>query len=347
MQLSVPMDDLEFILDHTATVWSKFSGARIFMTGGTGFIGSWLLESISYANNRLNANISVTVLSRNPDAFLKKNLHWSNNPHIQFIKGDVLNFEYPSGTFDIAIHAATDVAGVEQDYLNVFDSNVVGTRRVLDFCVKSGVKYFLLTSSGAVYGVQPSEISHMDEEYNGAPVLNDLRSGYGEGKRAAEWLTSAYAAKHGMNVSIARVFALIGPGMPLDGPFAAGNFIRDVLNEKGIVIQGDGTALRSYLYAADMIIWLLKLLENELPVKVFNIGSEKPVSILELAKKIDEQYKFKKMIGIRQKPDLTSKPLRYIPSTKKAQQQLALVEYTDFTSSIKKTLNWYKGLIHG
>ncbi|AMC36751.1 NAD-dependent epimerase/dehydratase family protein [Janthinobacterium sp. B9-8] len=347
MQPSVPIDDLDFILEHTADVWSKFSGARLFITGGTGFIGIWLLESIAWANKRLNANISITILSRNPDAFLKKNPRWSNSQGIQFIKGDVLDFEFPLGSYDIAIHAATDVAGVEQDYLNVFDSNVAGTRRVLDFCVKSGVKSFLLTSSGAVYGVQPPEISHLDEKYKGAPELNDLRSGYGEGKRAAEWLTNLYAIKYGINVGIARIFALIGPGMPLEGPFAAGNFIRDVLNEKNIAIQSDGTALRSYLYAADMTIWLLKLLENESSVKVFNIGSEQAISILDLATAVDKKHKEKRMITLGQQPDHSVLPQRYIPATQKAQRELLVVEYTDLESSIKKTLHWYKGLVHG
>ena len=225
--------DLEHMLAHTRGIWDEFSGASIFITGGTGFFGKWLIESFTAANHRHGLNARAVVLTRDATHRI------SSNPAVSFHTGDMRDFEFPEGSFSHIIHAATPSTGP----VEMLDTIVQGTRHVLDFARHCSAKKVLFCSSGAVYGRQPPTLERIPEDYSSAPD-----SAYGEGKRAAELLCAAYARDTGLQVKIARCFAFLGPHLPLDANFAAGNFLRDAMSGQPICIQGDGTPYRSYLY---------------------------------------------------------------------------------------------------
>ncbi len=350
MRPALPANDLDLVLSLTPTFWRRFAGARIFVTGGTGFIGAWLLEAVQHANRELACGMKVMALSRNPAAAQAMAPHLFNDPAFKLLAGDVRNFSAPissqAGRFDLCVHAASDVGdlGKAGQHRDVFDSAVSGTRRVLDFAVDSGVKRFLLTSSGAVYGVQPPELDKIPEIFTGAPDALQVNAAYGNGKRAAEWLSVEAAASTGMEVVVARIFALLGPGLPLDGPFAAGNFIRDALRGEPIHIHGDGRPVRSYLYAADACAWLLRLLESGESGQAYNLGSESALSIAELAGEVGHATGNLHPASLpRPLPVEAAKPAaapRYVPDTRKARQQLGLAQHTPFESALKKTIEW-------
>jgi nucleoside-diphosphate-sugar epimerase len=335
--------DLDHVLAHTTGLWEELRGQRIFITGGTGFFGCWLLESFAWANDKLDLNASALVLTRNVESFRKKAPHLASHPAIQFQTGNICSFEFPKGNFSHIIHAATEASAklIEENPLLMFDTIVEGTRRTLEFARHSGAKKILLASSGAVYGRQPSEVRHLSEDCTGGPDVAEARSAYGEGKRAAEMFCAIYAKQHGLDPKIARCFAFVGPYLPLDIHFAIGNFIRDSLAGVAIRINGDGTPLRSYLYAADLAVWLWTILFLGQPCRPYNVGSETDLTIQEIARAVAVVTRPAVKVLVAREP-VPGKPVeRYIPATQRAQIELGLKEHFGLAESIQRTLQWH------
>jgi nucleoside-diphosphate-sugar epimerase len=332
-------EDLEHILAHTLPLWEELRGNRLFITGGTGFFGCWLLESFAWVQDQLNLGAEAVVLTRQPDAFARKAPHLAMHPAIRMFRGDVCSYAFPDGEFSHVIHAATESSSSlnEKDPLRMLDTIIAGTRRTLDFAVHCQAKKFLLTSSGAVYGQQPSEISHLPEYYPGAPDTTDPHSAYGEGKRLAELLCAIFARKHGIQTKIARCFAFVGPYLPLDVHFAIGNFIRDALAGGPIQVKGDGTTYRSYLYAADLVIWLWTILFRGESCRPYNVGSEADLSIADLAVTVAQTLTPGRAVHISKVATHKAPRQSYVPSTQLARKHLQLISHIDVQEGIRRT----------
>lgn len=334
--------DLDHVLTHTDGLWDDLRGQRLFITGGTGFCGSWLLESLTYAIDQLDLNTSAVVLTRDPDAFREHMPHLAGHRAVALHQGDVRTFAFPAGRFSHIIHGATTSGSPEAPRL-LLDTIVRGTQRSLAFARRCGAQRFLLTSSGAVYGRQPPNVTHVTEASPGAPDLTNLRSAYGEGKRVAELLCSFYASEFGLQATIARCFAFVGPYLPLHTHFAVGNFIADGLAGGPIRVQGDGTPYRSYLYAADLVVWLWTILLRGTACRPYNVGSEAAVTIRELAKVVAEVSGPGLPIVVA-RPSSGDQPAeRYVPSTQRAQQELGLKMHVDLSESLRRTVAWHRG----
>jgi dTDP-glucose 4,6-dehydratase len=182
-------------------------------------------------------------------------------------------------------------------------------------------------------------MTHIPEEYNGAPDPLDPKSAYGEGKRLAEHLCSLYADAH-LQPKIARCFAFVGPYLSLDIHFAIGNFIRDALNGGPILVKGDGTPRRSYLYAADLAIWLWTILFRGHSLRPYNVGSDKWFSIKEVAQCVSEQFHPAPAIEIRGTSDPQQPAQHYVPDISRSIGELGLEVETDLASSIQKTIDF-------
>jgi nucleoside-diphosphate-sugar epimerase len=340
----LPVEDLEHILHHTQYLWSELDDRRIFITGGTGFLGCWLLESLAWAIDRLKLNTKAVVLTRDVSAFQLKIPHLANHPAIKFYAGDIRDFKFPNGEFSHIIHGATAASASLNSHnpLLMIDTIVQGTKHTLDFANRCGAKKFLLTSSGAVYGRQPSEITHLSEDYLGAPDPLDPANAYGEAKRLSELMCAIASHQSQLETKIARCFAFVGPHLPLDTHFAIGNFIRDSLQDKSIQILGDGTPYRSYLYAADLTIWLWKILFKGESCQSYNVGSDLEISIGELGKLIIETAGIEQSVIVHKQSVIGKTPARYVPSIEKARSKLQLQSYIDLPTSIQKTINWYR-----
>jgi dTDP-glucose 4,6-dehydratase len=343
----LPTPDLDHALEHVGDAWQALAGARLFITGGTGFVGKWLIESLLWASDRLNLGVSATVLTRNPDRFRAQSPQLAGHPALALLKGDVQSFDFPAGEFPFVIHAATE-RYFEPDVarpLSTFDLDLEGTRRVLEFARAHGARRLLFTSSGAVYGKQPPDLTHIPEDYAGAPLTTDTGSAYGQAKRASEFLCAMYARQYGFAALIARLFAFIGPHLPLDQNLAAGNFIRDVLAGGPILVKGDGTPCRSYLYAADLAVWLWTILLRGEParrdsVHPYNVGSGESVTIAELARTVAKVVSKTTEIEIAGTPVPGAPPARYVPSVERAQTELGLRPLIPLEEGVRRTYHW-------
>jgi dTDP-glucose 4,6-dehydratase len=342
--MSQPLDqaDLDLVLSETRLLWEEIRDKSIFITGGTGFFGRWLLESFLHINRELGLNAQAVVLSRNPAAFAAREPHVANDPAIKLLAGDITSYDYPEGDFDFVIHAATEVAVVtaSSNPLDRLQSIQQGTEHTLRFAASHGTRKFLLTSSGAVYGRQPEHITHVPEDYSGAPDTANTASVYGEGKRVSELMCALYAASCPIEFKIARCFAFAGPGLALDSNFAIGNFIADVMAGRTVSIGGDGTPMRSYLYAADLTIWLWTMLFRAPSMQIFNLGSEDAISIADLARRVIAVLDPSTQITIAKQPVAGQPLLQYVPSTQKAQRVLGIRQTVDLDESIRRMASW-------
>ncbi len=339
----ISQTDLEHILRHTQDVWEQARGSRIFITGGTGFFGCWLVESLALANRELSLSIEATILSRNPAAFLRKCPHLADDGAIHLQEGDVRSLACKDERYDAVIHAATESSARQAPLAprEMYATMLEGTHRALEFATRCRAKQFLFTSSGAVYGTQPQELTHMPEEYLGGPDCTDPVSAYAEGKRAAE-LMSVLHANANLEVKIARCFAFVGPHLPLDAHFAVGNFIRDAMRGGPIVVAGDGTPTRSYLYAADLAVWLWEILFKGAPGRAYNVGSEDAITIAELAHAVAEAVDPGMQVVIKQRRDPLTPLRQYVPSTRRARQELGLMEHIPLSTAIRRTVRWHR-----
>lgn len=338
--------DLQRLISDNKLIFESFKEKKIFITGGTGFIGKWLLHSFCYANDNLGLGCNLVVVSRDPGKFIRDNIYFSTRSDITFIASDVVALSVDDLPHcDYYIHAATDVADPlgSIDYAAIMDVNTKGTTIVLEAARIAKASSVLLLSSGAVYGVQPQNIACIPEQYTGAPDSTNVKSAYGLSKRYSEWLAALYSSKYHLRVVSARCFAFVGPFLPLDKHFAIGNFINDAIHGRDINIGGDGTPLRSYMYATDLIKWLLVMLLNGRGGEAYNVGSEEAVSIAQLAHTVADVVEPQCQIHIAKKPDPTVSPARYIPSIQKASDELGLSIEVSLTDAIMKTACWARG----
>lgn len=309
----------------------ELAGVRLFATGCTGFFGYWLLATLECLNRNGQA-IEVVALSRDPHAFLDRHPEFRHLPWLSLVKGDVANFDLPNGRFDSVIHGATDASPHAAAHPSTLLASMIdGTRRVLDMLADSDCRRFLLISSGAVYGNQPATIPALIEDAGVAGDSLSPANAYGEGKRIMEMLCTCRAGTKVPPPVVARCFAFLGPHLP--NHLAPAQFLRDALAGGPIVLQGDGSPLRSYLYAADLAIWLLTLLARGRPGRAYNVGGTDAISLVDLAGVIRDTVAPGTSINILG-TDSGATRHRYLPDTGRARLELGLEAWTPLPRAI-------------
>lgn len=337
MKFNLPEEDLEQVVDQAASSLRDLTGARLFITGGTGFFGTWLVEALLWACDNRGADLDLTVLSRDPRAFCERNGHLATNPRLRFVTGDVRAFPFPNEHFDFVIHCAAGVqARATGEPLASSETMTEGSRRVLSLAQSSGARSFLLVSSGAVYGSQG--VDRVPEEQIGSLDPMKQSSAYGLGKLMSEHLAALWHREYGLPVKIARCFAFLGPGMPLEGRFAAGNFFRDAVRGGPIRILGQQDTVRSYLYPSDLVAWLIAILVRGAVCRPYNVGSEDEVTIGALARLISDACPGHPRI-VAPGGD-TRWSGRYVPSTARIRQELECQQTVTLNDAVTRTFGW-------
>lgn len=334
--------DLDLVLDRTQGLWEELRGQRVFITGGTGFFGCWLLETFAWANDKLNLGAQAVVLSRDPERFRLKAPHLAGHPAICLHKGGMEDFDFPEGEFRFVIHAASELSAANPPHpRRSLESACAGLNRALRLAGERGTKKLLYASSGAVYGPSLAGRGLLKENDPGCPMPLEPRWWYGASKRHCEMLCALAGRELGFESKIVRGFAFIGPYLPLDGHLAAGNFIADLLAGRPIVLQGNGSPVRSYLYGADLAVWLWTILIRGRAAHPYHLGSDKPVSILELAQAVAAEADPALEVIVKAPPTPGAPVDFYVPDTSRA-RELGLEAWTGLPEAIRRTAAFYR-----
>ncbi len=314
-------------------------GARLFITGGTGFVGRSLLKFLNDPASGIQ-DVKVPLLTRNPERYAMRYPDLARG--VELLRGDICDFAWPAATFSHVIHAAADTSSDAGNRpLELMQTIVDGTARVLDFAFSYKANKVLFLSSGAIYGRQPAALEQIPEEYSGELDPNEPASAYGNAKRLAEQLCTL-AARRGLAVQVARLFAFVGEDLPLDAHYAIGNFIRDALAGGPIEVKGDGSPIRSYLYQGDLARWLVEILQRAQPGRSYNVGSDEAVSIGNLAQLVADVVAPGAEVRVtRQRADYSGR-LRYVPSIQRARNELGLAPLIPLADAIRRTAEWHR-----
>ena len=329
-------------LERLLTAFERINGSRILLTGGTGFVGKWMLQTAKIAQANSQSKIELFIPTRRLSAQHVQDAIAIGCPNVSWVEGDFLTNALDVGHVDMIIHTATPASAQlnAENPAEMLRINVEAMKSVLRYAGNN--QPLLFTSSGAVYGTQLQSVSHIAEgDIEPNPPKEKLNA-YAQGKQIAEQLCREAGGSGHCSPIIARLFAFGGEYLPRDTHFAIGNFIQNALDRQPIAIQGDGRARRSYLYGADMATWLWGALahsggKNTGP---FHIGSENSVSILELAQTVatvsGEVLNYIPEITVAKAIDPSEPIHQYVPANSDTRNALQVSEWTSLEDCISK-----------
>lgn len=266
----------------------KLKNKTVLITGATGMIGSYFVNTLIVANEKYNMNINILALARSKNKFANYIL---DNQRVTILEQDVINPITYEGNIDYIIHAASPASPkLMKDY--PFETNIantIGTYNTLKLALEKKSAGYLFISSREIYG-QPQEGQELFTEDGPLGQVDPLvpRNGYAEGKKAAENMCISAKKEFGLNVKIVRLAHTYGPGMSIDDGRVQADFLKNVLNCENIIMKSTGTSVRTYTYISDAINAMFKVLLSSQDV-VYNISDEESkVTIKELAEQLTE-----------------------------------------------------------
>lgn len=255
-------NDLELSLNCNVP-YEKLYDKKILITGASGMIGTYMIDLLMKCNELFHQKIFVYALSRDRAKLEKKFSHFKGNRYLQFVEQDVSReFEIEDKEIDFIIHAASNTHPKEYaaDPVGTITTNVFGTYYLLEYAKENRNCRLILLSSVEVYGENRGDIEAFDERYCGYIDCNTLRAGYPESKRLSEALVQAYIARYQVEGCIARLSRTYGPTVETDDSKAISQFIGNAVRGEDIVLKSDGRQLYSYIYVADAVNAVLKVM---------------------------------------------------------------------------------------
>jgi len=330
--------EIEEIRKNLGTISEGIEGKRVLVTGGAGFLGSWLSEVL------VEEGASVICLD-NLVSGLKVNISpLRDRDNFRFIQHDIAQPIFFDEPLDIVMHLASRASPFEFEHypIQILKANTLGIWIALGIAKKHGAR-FLYTSTSEIYGAPPDAEIPTSEEYHGNVNPTGPRSCYDEAKRCGESYVVAYRMQHGLDTRIARIFNTYGPRMRAEGVYGRviPRFIEQALGDKPLTIFGDGRQTRSFCYVTDQVKGLLKLaFLDDAEGAVVNIGSEEEMTILDLANVIKELTDSSSELHFYPLPK--DDPPRRKPNISKAKEILRWEPKIELREGLERTIRYFK-----
>ena len=346
-------DDIQEIIKRIEKDNISFKNKIILVTGGAGFLGSWVCDVL------VKQGAYCICLDNLSSGRYENISHLMDKENFRFLNHDISKPIYfglthhPRGVcigdikkIDIVIHMASRASPFEfQQYpISILKSNTLGTMIALNIAKKHN-SIFFYTSTSEIYGNPPKEAVPTSEKYFGHVNPVGPRSCYDESKRAGEAFIKAYELEHNLRTKIIRIFNTSGPRIRYGAEFGRviPNFIHQALNDEDITVFGDGSQTRSFTYVVDEIEGILKAVHKDEAIgEVINLGNDKELTILELAKLIIDITNSNSKITHHPLP--IDDPVRRCPVLKKAKNILNWQPTTSTEEGLKKTIAWFKDI---
>jgi len=312
----------------------SFQGETVLVTGGSGFLGSWICEVL------LTQGAKVICLD-NFSSGLETNIsHWSGNEDFKSINQDITKPFHSERKVDLVLHMASRASPFEFEPfpLEILKANTLGTLNALELAKEQKAR-FLFTSTSEVYG-NPSVVPTPESDYGNVNPIG-VRGCYDESKRCGEAYVMAYRKQYGMDVRIARIFNTYGPRMRADGIYgrAVPRLISQALKGEPIGISGNGEQTRSFCYITDVVEGLLRLaFSQRASGEVVNIGNEEEIKIIDLVGMIKNLTGSVSEIMFYPLPQ--DDPNRRCPDTSKAREILGWKPNVKLDDGLRKTIKW-------
>jgi nucleoside-diphosphate-sugar epimerase len=317
----------------------------LVVTGGTGFVGTWLTELVAHLNDAHAFRTQVHLIARRTEGFRVRSAHLATRDDVELAEHDVCDLvELPTDTGWL-VHAAgspdnrfhaSDPVGTLQTFIHGTDAVMLAAARL------ERLRRVLHLSSGMVYGPQPLGLEAIRENHVGPSEFDAVVAAYPEGKRAAETVVAAHRSASRLNTITVRPFAFMGPAQALTAPWAVNNFLRDALHGGPIRILGNAETVRSYLYPTDMAVWLLVALVRGPNGAAYNIGSGTGVTLRELANRIATNAEGRVEVTEGGRGQRHTEPSRFVPDVSAARTDLGVRQTIDLDTAIRRTLTWHQ-----
>ena len=329
------MSDLDEILKVNQDFFERSNNCNFLILGASGFIGSWITQSILYANEKLNLNLQVTAVCRSKEKFYSR-VNCTKESNLNLIEGDLNSLDLQSFAidegFEYILHSATTTTVKLYEPKESLKSNIIGTRNIIQFlCGHEKKSKFIHLSSGAVYGKFAQNNLHIEESL----IIGNSLDEYASCKLSIEKLIADASEQGVIYGSSPRLFAFYGPHLPIDAQFAIGNFVHDAIYNKKIIVKGNPNTTRSYLYPTDLVSWVLALWLNP-PNYVTHVGSSQSITIEALASLVSKLYGGVPLVFENPNQEMS----HYVPSTGIIEKKFGVSQKVSLEDGLVRWKSW-------
>jgi nucleoside-diphosphate-sugar epimerase len=343
-------DDCKRVYSGVSEKLKKLSGEALLITGGSGFMGSWLCELVYYMNKTHKMDIRLFITARDRERFEFILPHVANSKYVKFIRSDIRSMTELPSEVNYIVHAAAnpDNRFHSSRPFETMSTVAEGTGAILRAASRaSNLHKIINVSSSSIYSQDLNNDDKFLENSPGMPLNSRLSSSFSDANRYSEALCSAARSELRLPITTIRPFTFSGAYQDIDSPWALNNFINDAINKRPIRIHGDGETIRSYMYGADLAVWVLVIMLHTKNGQIYNVGNDNGISLREVAQKVANCIQ--PVPSILLNTSLTTEINRsaLVPNVTKAEKEFGLKQFTSIDLAIQRSVHWYTYEMNG